>query len=322
MLTSPLMERQTVLSSGDVEELTQVGAELFSPHRLQYHGRNARLSATPMGDASLICMQYGGESSVATTEALGYYAVHLPVIGRGAVQFAREQIATGPRRGVVFNPEDQPTMRWSADMCQLAVRIPRSAVLLHVGMLTGRPVGRRLEFTHQSSNAPDWAGALHTMVGIVDTHHAQALPEVLCSRLLDMFLTALVLTQPNNWTPQLFAEAPASAPQTVARAIELIEAAPEAGWTLARLASEAGVSARSLQAGFQRQKGLSPMIYLRDARLRLAHRQLMDPTYDAASITQIATDSGFHHLGRFAAEYQRKYGVKPSHVRRAVRTLS
>lgn len=88
MDSSVLYDLNTVFVSGDNDELIRVGSQLFSPHRLNYAGNSAILSNASLSDASLIYMQYGEETSVATTEPLGYYAVHLPVSGRGAVQFS------------------------------------------------------------------------------------------------------------------------------------------------------------------------------------------------------------------------------------------
>lgn len=307
-----------MLRSGDVDELRTVGAGLFSPHQLRYRGELARLSATPLGPAQLICMQYGGDAAVATTEPLDYYAVHLPLVGRSAVTFGRETVRPAPGAGVVFNPWDQPSMGWAPDVCQLAVRIPAAQVRAHVSMLTGRRADKSLRFVHGSTPGAGWTHALRTLVRVVDDHAASSLPHGMSQRLLEMFLTALVMTQPSSSAEALFADE-VGAPHTraVDRAADAVEAEPEADWTLARLASVAGVSGRSLEADFQRHRECSPMAFVRARRFELAHRRLTDPDQAHLSIAEIAHGSGFSHLGRFAGAYRARYGASPSQVRRS-----
>ena len=69
------------------------------------------------------------------------------------------------------------------------------------------------------------------------------------------------------------------------------------------------MSVRSLQDGFAVHVGLPPMAYLRDVRLVNAHRDLVD---GHGPVANVAHRWGFLHLGRFAADYRRKYGQTPS----------
>jgi methylphosphotriester-DNA--protein-cysteine methyltransferase len=63
--------------------------------------------------------------------------------------------------------------------------------------------------------------------------------------------------------------------------MDIIEARPHLPLTSSTLAKECHVSVRTLQAGFQRHLGMSPMAYVRVVRLRHAHRDLRsaDPTH-------------------------------------------
>jgi transcriptional regulator GlxA family with amidase domain len=98
----------------------------------------------------------------------------------------------------------------------------------------------------------------------------------------------------------------------VRRAIELIQTRPEQPWTTATLASEAMVSARCLQEGFQRYTAVPPMRYLRDVRLDRVHAELLGADTDSETVAHIARRWGFLYLGRFAASYREKFGQTPS----------
>lgn len=212
-------------------------------------------------------------------------------------------------------------MRWSADMRQLALRIPASTLRMHLAMLTNRAINDDLVFESEMVPSSSWAAALRTMAHGVNAYAGRDLPTTISSRLFDMFLTAFILTQHSNWTARLFMEDSRSAHDAVDLAIDQIEAHPEDEWSLAILASNTGVSARTLQNNFQNKVGQTPMEYILNARLRRAHTLLTDTRYEELSISDIAVKAGFVHLGRFASSYRLKFGALPSQVRRTLRAI-
>ncbi len=82
------------------------------------------------------------------------------------------------------------------------------------------------------------------------------------------------------------------------------------------IAATAHVTIRALQYAFRRHYGISPMTYLRRARLDQAHRELKaaDPTQ--TTVTAIAAHWGFPHPSQFSALYRSTYGIAPSHTLR------
>jgi len=78
-------------------------------------------------------------------------------------------------------------------------------------------------------------------------------------------------------------------------------------WSIGRLARTVGLSRRTLHRAVQREFGRSPMSLLRDARLKQARLQL-DAPRPGATVTDVALDCGFTHLGRFSSEYRRLFG--------------
>lgn len=92
--------------------------------------------------------------------------------------------------------------------------------------------------------------------------------------------------------------------------------------TVAEVSAAAGVSARGLQAAFQRHVGVRPMQFLREARLHGVRSDLLAADPDETTVAEIALSWGFHHLGRFSGYYADVYGEPPSetlrgrHVRR------
>ncbi len=68
-------------------------------------------------------------------------------------------------------------------------------------------------------------------------------------------------------------------------------------WSMPDLSRAIGVSARTLQDGFQRYVGVSPTCYLREVRLQRARADLSNPAL-CTTVSDTAYRWGFAHLGR------------------------
>ncbi len=53
------------------------------------------------------------------------------------------------------------------------------------------------------------------------------------------------------------------------------------------------------------------MAHLHEIRMTTAHRDLLD-SHPTRAVADVATNWGFTHLGRFAAEYKKRFGHLPS----------
>ena len=84
--------------------------------------------------------------------------------------------------------------------------------------------------------------------------------------------------------------------------------------SLGKLCAQAGVGERCLQKTFETQRGMSPLRFVTERRLHAARRHLV-ATGPAHSVTRVALDLGFGHLGRFAVQYRELFGESPSQTK-------
>lgn len=82
--------------------------------------------------------------------------------------------------------------------------------------------------------------------------------------------------------------------------------------SIPELCLAANVSERRLRKAFTDEFALPPSQFFRDWALTTAHKRLLAADNHSVTVTEVATGIGFGHLGRFAASYQRLYGVRPS----------
>jgi transcriptional regulator GlxA family with amidase domain len=107
-------------------------------------------------------------------------------------------------------------------------------------------------------------------------------------------------------------------PRHVRAAIDFIHANLHQALTVIDIAEAAGVSVRSLQAGFQRFRDTTPVAYLRDIRLEAVHTEL-SLLENRLPVSEVALKWGFTQMGRFAAQHRAVYGCHPSETARFAR---
>lgn len=81
---------------------------------------------------------------------------------------------------------------------------------------------------------------------------------------------------------------------------------------LSELCLAAHVSERRLRSAFTQEFDCAPTPYFRNWALDRVHRRLRDSGSVDRTVTEVASDVGFGHLGRFAGWYRRVYGETPS----------
>jgi AraC-like DNA-binding protein len=101
----------------------------------------------------------------------------------------------------------------------------------------------------------------------------------------------------------------------IRQAVERYAANPLLSFSVASLSRETGIPPRTLRHVCRAFSGLSPLAYIRRARMALAHAMLQQAGSDAR-VTSIATLCGFSDLGRFAVRYRLLYGQPPSQTLR------
>ena len=103
----------------------------------------------------------------------------------------------------------------------------------------------------------------------------------------------------------------AALPADLVRVIDWVRGHLAEPINLERLAAEAGVRPRTLEAHFRSFLGTTPLGWVRRMRLVNARREL-DRGRAHVRVTDIALASGFSQLGRFATHYRSAFGEPPS----------
>jgi AraC-like DNA-binding protein len=345
-----LLNQHACLASSDVDEVrTRVG-RLFCDHALQVVGQqqrlDARLYARRTGNLVFGRMRYGAEVDINPGALNDFYLLQLPLQGQETVHAGGHTVLSTPATASLISPTQRFHMRHGQGTEKLFIRIERHVVQQQFQQLHGQAPQGAIEFLPgialQQGAGPalrrlvDWLFAEADAGGLFDQ-------PLVAAQLESTLLTTLLTQLPHNQAGPSAATAKAMtiAPRSVRRAQAYIEAHSHEPMTASRTAAQAGVSTRSLFAGFRKTLDTTPMAWLRDHRLDKVHAELrgvgagvavgaaavhgagsgpgtgLDTSGSAVagrplSVTAVAVRWGFAHLGQFAAAYRRRFGELPS----------
>ncbi|MBS1877976.1 MAG: helix-turn-helix transcriptional regulator [Actinobacteria bacterium] len=149
-----------------------------------------------------------------------------------------------------------------------------------------------------------------TLRHVESTLAANPVPPPLAARMLEsMLVDALLLAMPHSHSSLFLAQREAGSGHAE-RAKAWLEEHLGEPVSIADLSVAVNLSTRQLQAVVRDRFGYGPVRLLRELRLERAHTLLRSGA--ATSVSEAALESGFTHLGRFAAAYRERYGVLPS----------
>jgi AraC-like DNA-binding protein len=285
--------------------------------------RDPWLSAIHLTLTTIGYVRFGTTASVDPGD-LSAYHVNVVLSGTVASRCGDQQAIASPRVAAVFSPGRHTQLpRWDADAAQLSIKFQRTQVEQELAGLLGRPVVKPIDFRLAlpvgEGAGRRWMSILSALLQSADASRSAAELRHLES-LERSLISGLLISQVHSYTDQLATDTHRRAPQTaIDRVADEIQRAPDRGYTVADLARLAGISARSLQYGFQEQHGTTPMRYLRQVRLDRAHDDLAQAH---GTVADIAYHWGFTNLGRFARAYRDRYGEFPTATLDGVRTAS
>lgn len=164
---------------------------------------------------------------------------------------------------------------------------------------------------------PDVTAAVRLLAGELDR------PRLGTDALIPPLLDALLLYALRAWIADHAQQDPpepgwgaALTDPPVAAALRAMHRAPEAPWTVERLAREAGLSRAAFARRFAGLTGRPPLAYLTWWRMTLAARRLAE---SAEPLAAVAVRVGYSSEFAFAHAFRRWYGEAPGRYRRTAR---
>jgi AraC-like DNA-binding protein len=221
-----------------------------------------------------------------------------------------------PQQGVILSSGPQRILTIPKDAEHHVLITSRHKVMECCAKLLGYDIPEFLDFDIgvdlETSSGHSWLRLLDYVETELSDPEALIRQSPIAWRQFEQsLLTGLLLSHRHTYSDALLRPQSAAAPFYVKRAEAYIEAHYTESLSLADIANHAGVSARSLQNGFQSFRSMTPMAFLRSVRLQHVNKALLAAEPGMATVTEIALACGFGHLGEFGALYKRTFGETP-----------
>jgi AraC-like DNA-binding protein len=290
----------------------------------QFHfdvvGRDARIVDTRLTGFSLPGMylgrlQYGARAEIWTTATRNDYRILPPWRGHLEAVIGKRTFDCGPGGGIITSPTRPNLVRTEQGSAWLNIFLRADAVNRQLAALLGAPLRAPLELSPHLDLTIGYGRTIAEYVRLAISDFEQAAPMVwtaiTVSLLEQSIICRLLLSHPHNYAEALRRAESHVAPRDVKLAIDFMEANLDSPITLPDIVEAARVPGRTLLKHFEHFRGMSPMRYLRNARLEKV-RDALRAADANERVTDIALKWGFGHLGRFAVEYRNRYGESPS----------
>ncbi|WP_166355552.1 AraC family transcriptional regulator [Phytoactinopolyspora limicola] len=324
-MTALPLERFRVFRSQDLEETRETVARILCEHRLDLVGKeqklDARMHSHRIGQIVANFISYGGNVYIEPGWLGTFYLVQIPLSGRSLVQCGGRRVYSTSTVATVISPTEYLRQTWSPDCAQIVMRIERSALHAHLRDLLGVPLWEPLvfepEFHITKGFGASWVRSFHGLIQELEHPESLLFNRQAARQVEFSVMSGLLAAQPHNYSKLLEDKRPlmvSSRPVNIAR--QMIDSHPEWSHTVRSLARHAHVSERTLQAGFNQYLHRSPKAYLTDVRMQRAYDELRAAERGTVTVASVARRLSFHHVGRFAVEYKKRFGESPSETLR------
>ncbi|WP_349039483.1 AraC family transcriptional regulator, partial [Pseudotabrizicola sp. 4114] len=226
------------------------------------------------------------------------------------------------RAGMIYIAEPRKPLQssMSSDYQQLTLQIPMS-VLLHAASTELQ--NQCPESLHFDFEAVNCAPAARLFLGTLGSicHALEMgdglLDQPMVQRSCQMTLLSLLLSLPNSLSDRLGRGQHSAVPYYIRRAEEFMRTHLTDDIGIDDLVHIAGVSRRSLHAGFRRFRDTTPLGLHKMMRLEAARADILKASETSRTVTDIATTYGFYHLSKFARDFRATFGALPSEMMRS-----
>lgn len=281
-------------------------------NQLEFEYSGIRL---PTKKVTIGCISYGTDVSI-NIHSLGSYSISLPLQGKQQLRSGGSSFQSNHNQGLIVSNIDQQELIIEKDCKKMQVVIPESSIQAVLSQLLRQPINQTVIFDpemsmHQTSFHQVWWQNIHQCLVARQQFATFDALNVISEDYENFLIKTLLFSQNNNFSDQLNGLNSYKEPKPVSIVKEFIHRFADKDLQASDLIMVSGTSKSTLYREFQTVMSMSPMDYLRNYRLEQVHKALQ-LKYANSSISRLAMDWGFKHLGRFAQEYREKYGYLPS----------
>ena len=268
----------------------------------------ASLSHRKFAELDLCRISYGGSVRVTSPALESIYHLQVLLSGNCLWRGHRREHHLVPGELLLINPDDPVDLTYSDDCEKFILKVPRTVLESVCDEQRWQCPDGGVRFQRNHYRLEELEGFVSLLAIICQEAEASdPLPRVQ-EHYTQIVGSKMLSLMGNNVRRECLSPATVS----LERVLDFIEQNLKRELRAEDLAEQLRMSSRSLYALFDRQLGVTPKQYIRQRKLERIRACLSDPSCTVRSLTELALDYGFLHLGRFAESYRQQFGELPS----------
>ena len=310
-------------------ELKAELCRVLVPHRLRKLKDDSpidgRINRVDIGDIKVQAMHVGPAVEVLPVTLESSYLVHIPVHGKTGFDIGGTTFFAESDTAAVMSPGIRLSSHWHKGCSALLISIDRRLLEFHMegflGMVPRSPVVFEPLLDMASGGGQSWKQLWNYLLMELHTQRFDAWNEKWGEDAVALIVDALLLNARHTYSEALTDLRKRNVPHYLRRAENFMYTHGGESLRMEQVASDAGVSTRTLRKAFVKYRGVPPVRALLHLRLDAVHRELLQSNGNG-SVTEFASRWGFPELGRFAVEYRKRFNETPSQTLRRLRKPS
>lgn len=317
----PILHKNCIFEAREKSETHALVATELADHFLRWRGDRvaARMCKLDTERLALYSLRYGAGVDILPKAYEGFSLVHFSLEKSIDVTADQTRITVPTGRALVSSPRQNVRLSYEENSEQLIMRIPHALTdrlarkmgrnALHArfvqtpGLLLTEQASGFWQTQLQSFVALDRGYRENPALASWRTHFEESFAMFLLSQFGEINLPA-----------ETGADEAVDRRVWMDRLVQYVHENLTEPLTLAQMAQAAAVSERRLNNLCHEAFGKSPKVWLRDIRLDRARASLM--ANPVQSLSNLAMEMGFFHLGRFSTYYHQRFDELPSQTRR------
>jgi AraC-like DNA-binding protein len=315
----PVPDPRAVVTADTLDEAASLVRDAICPHRLRVPapaGRGlAYLSSLDLGECGLASVRYGFDVDIDAGCIEDSYLVKWTLAGQGHLQSAERRALTSRNALVITEPTERTLIHMTPQCHHLTMRVSRRALMAALAAKLKRAPRKSLRFDLEipmdSEFARAWCDLVAHICHVSATAPTAMANEDVRSQYSRMLMEIMLAAASHSHSDSLAERSGRAEAWHVGHARDYIHEHLAEDISVADIAVKVGVTARTLQNGFRKTFNLTPVEYIRRARVEALRRALLAAD-ETAGVTNLMTNVGIVNFGRYAQYYREQVGVSPS----------
>lgn len=260
-------------------------------------------------------IEYGTDVTVNVEDLSNSYSISLPLSGYQELSYKDGNVQSNITSGVIISPAEPYELNISGNCRKTLVRISRQAMEVGLESLTGKKTDKPLIFQANmdasvGSSSAWWRTVRYIESELSNTDSLYNSPAFIRD-IEQALIKGLLTSQPHNYSEDVKRALNNNLPSYLVKTIDYLRENAKNEIHMDDVEWISGVSKNKLYSDFKRYIGVPPTAYLKRIRMEGVRGDIIK-SLGADSISTLAFNWGFTHLGRFSTEYKKIFGETPS----------